>query len=313
MEQTEIQREATTPASVPEFPLAVSSSAPLTARADPVTVPAATGESCPTCSSVIAAAPASSFVYAIGKVEARFPHLSVEKEFAQVIGRSDATGQTDRQALHAALSQPENRYLARQMCWVLSIQGLETYILVPRDPNDLHLLVEALRPVPAPADVDVVVGVKGSLASPEMCNGLIVPIVGFDQIYSFDRTALIKAIPKPENIAAKDFEPAAEELFDRIMLITDNAGATDEHRALNYLAVRYPRIYETAAEAFANNESLTAVNVRPSPLTGSRNVLDVIFSFRHRSTDVVTKYGTRVDLTEEFPFLVSKLGPWYDR
>ena len=33
--------------------------------------------------------------------------------------------------------------------------------------------------------------------------------------------------------------------------MTDNAGATDEHRALNYLAVRYPAIYAKAAEAFA--------------------------------------------------------------
>lgn len=32
----------------------------------------------------------------------------------------------------------------------------------------------------------------------------------------------------------------------RIVQIADNAGATDEHRALNYLVVRYPRIYEKA-------------------------------------------------------------------
>jgi hypothetical protein len=313
MEQEEMREEATTPASGPEGSPVASSAAPLTARADPADMRAPAAESCPTCGAATAGGPVPSFVYAIGRVEARFPHLSLEKELAQVIGRSDAAGQTDREALHAALSQPENRYVARQMCWVLSIQALETYILQPRDPNDLHLLVDALRASPTPADVDVVIGVKGPLASPEMCNGLIVPIIAFDQMYSFDRSALINAIPKPEKIAAKDFTPAAEELFDRIMLITDNAGATDEHRALNYLAVRYPRIYEAAAEAFANNESLTAVDVRPSPLSGTRKVLDVIFSFTHRGTDVVTKYGTRVDLTEEFPFLVSKLGPWYDR
>jgi hypothetical protein len=41
---------------------------------------------------------------------------------------------------------------------------------------------------------------------------------------------LIKAIPKPENTPAEQFGPAAEELFSRIMQMTDNAGATDEHR-----------------------------------------------------------------------------------
>ena len=86
-----------------------------------------------------------------------------------------------------------------------------------------------------------------------MCNGLMVPIVVFDQIYSFDRDTLIKAIPKPEKTSAKEFAPAAEELFDRIMQMTDNAGATDEHRALNYLAVRYQAIYAKAAEYFGQN------------------------------------------------------------
>ena len=46
------------------------------------------------------------------------------------------------------LSKPENRYLLRQLCFVMTIEGLETYILVPRGPADIGLLVEALRPAP---------------------------------------------------------------------------------------------------------------------------------------------------------------------
>jgi hypothetical protein len=217
------------------------------------------------------------YVYALGRIEARFPRPSVEKEFAQATGRADTSGLTDRQALQKVLTQRHNRYLARQLCWVMTIEGLETYLLAPRDPADLDLLVEALRPTPQPWDLDCVIGVKGPIAPPEMCNGLMVPIVVFDQIYSFDRDALIKAIPKPEKTSAKEFAPAAEELFDRIMQMTDNAGATDQHRALNYLAVRYQAIYANAADAFARNASLTAVNVQGSPLSSARNVVDVIF------------------------------------
>jgi hypothetical protein len=253
------------------------------------------------------------FVYAIGRIEARFPRLSVEKEFAQVAARADTTGLTDRQTLQTVLSRPENRYLARQMCWVMTIEGLETYILLPRDPADISLLVEALRANPTPSDLDVVIGAKGPIAPPEACNGLLVPIVVFDQVYSFDREALIGAIPKPEKIPAEEFAPAAEELFDRIMQMTDNAGAMDEHRALNYLAMRYHRIYEAVADAHGRNESLSAVDVLPSPLSGTRRVVDVIFSFTNRSTDVVSKQFVRVDVTEEFPFLVTKLSPYYDR
>jgi hypothetical protein len=66
----------------------------------------------------------------------------------------------------------------------MTIEGLETYILTPRDPADLDLLVEALRPTPSPVDLDCVIGIRGPMAPPEICNGLMVPIVIFDQIYS---------------------------------------------------------------------------------------------------------------------------------
>ena len=255
----------------------------------------------------------TSHVYAIGRVEARFPNLAVEKEFAQATGRADTAGKTDQQTFHAVLSRRENRYLVRQLCWVLTIQGLETYLLVPRDPADIDLLVEAIRPAPGANDIDVVIGLRGPVAPPEMCNGLMIPIVAFDQIYSFDRDALIKAIPRPEKTTAAQFGPAAGELFDRIMQLTDNAGATDEHRALNYLAMRYPAIYTKAAEEFGRDCSLTGVEVRPSPLSATRNIVDVIFSYTNRNTDFTEKFFVRCDVTEEFPFLVNKMSPYYDR
>jgi hypothetical protein len=256
---------------------------------------------------------AVSYVYAIGRVEARFPNLAAEKEFAQATGRTDTAGKTDQQTFHAVLSRRENRYLVRQLCWVLSIQGLETYLLRPRDPADIDLLVEALRPAPSPNDIDVVIGLRGPIAPPQMCNGLMVPIVAFDQIYSFDRNALIQAIPKPETITAEQFGPAAAELFDRIMQLTDNAGATYEHRALNYLAMRYPAIYAKAAEEFGRDFSLTGVEVRPSPLSSTRDIAECIFAYTNRNTDFTEKFFVRCDVTEEFPFLVTRMSPYYDR
>src|SRR5262249_18758000 len=138
---------------------------------------------------------ASTSVYALGRVEPPLPSLALEKEFAQATGRAETAGLTDRQVVPAVLSQRANRYLARQLCYVLTIEGLETYLLQPRDPADLDLLVEAVRPVPRPTDVDVVIGVRGPLAPPELCNGLMVPIVMFNQLYSFDIDALVRGIP----------------------------------------------------------------------------------------------------------------------
>ena len=253
------------------------------------------------------------WIYALGTIGFRFPSISVERELAQAIGRGDAKGLTDPQAFRDALARPENRYLVRQLCWVFSVGHVETYILTPRDPADYGLLVDALRLNPSPMDLDVVIGVRGPVAPPQACNGLQIHLVAFDQLYSFDRESLVKSIPRPDKTTAKEFGPVAEEVLDRILQITRNGGDTDENRALNFLAVRDPAIYARAAEEFAHNNSLTGVDVRPSSLGGMRKIVDVVFSFTNRSTDVVEKFAVGVDVTEEFPFLVSKLSPYYDR
>jgi hypothetical protein len=276
-------------------------------------IPQSGSETCATCGGGSSNAAPPSYVYALGKVEWRFPKQSVEKEFAQATGRTETAGQTDREAIHTVLTQRQNRYLVRQLCWVLTIEGLETYILVPRDPADLDLLVEAVRPAPGPFDIDIIIGMRGSIAPPELCNGLMLPIVVFDQIYSFDRSALIQNIPRPETIPSKQFTQTCEELFERIMQMADNAGTTDEHRALNYCAVRYPVIYAKAAEAYGQSCSLTGMEVRPSTLSSTRKIVDVIFSYTNRNTDFTEKFFVRVDVSEEFPFLVTKLSPYYDR
>jgi hypothetical protein len=303
MEQ-EMKEQAASPASRQAVTVITPS------QGEMVEAPRAPGRPCPTCAGGDVAV---SFVYAIGRVEARFPNLAAEKEFAQATGRTDTAGKTDQQTFHTVLSKRENRYLVRQLCWVLTIHGLETYLLRPRDPADFDLLVEAIRPAPSPNDIDTVIGLRGPISPPEMCNGLMVPIVAFDQIYSFDRDALIKAIPKPEKTTAAQFASAAEELFNRIMQMTDNAGATPEHRALNYLAMRYPAIYAKTAEEFGRDCSLTGVEVRPSSLSSTRNIVDCIFAYTNRNTDFTEKFFVRCDITEEFPFLVTKLSPYYDR
>jgi len=272
---------------------------------------------CATCGSSLGPDPGADaaypYVYAFGRVEPRFPRLDVEKEFAQAVGRADTVNLTDRAALQQVLSQRQNRYLVRQLCWVLTIEGLETYLLQPRDPAELDLLIEALRPAPSPMDIDVVIGRRGPIALPQMCNGLMIPIVIFDQLYSFDRDSFIKSIPRPAKTSAKEYEPMAGTLLDRIMQMADNAGATDEHRALNYCVARYPALYATVADAFGRNFSLRAIDVRPSRLSTTRKILDVILSCANRQTDVIEQYFVRVDVTEEFPFLVTAVSPYFER
>lgn len=261
----------------------------------------------------------AAFVYALGRIEPQFPSLSIEKELDQAVAAGDGDyGRelTERERLSSALRERDNRYLARSLCWVLAIEGLDTYILVPRDPADLDLLVDAYRAEPREDDLDAVIGTLGPIAPPDMCGGIGLPIVVFDQLYSFDRRTLIESIPRPDSVPerrAARFRRVADELFGQLLQVADNAGAIDEHRAINYLMVRYPRIYGVTAELFERNLVFTGVDVTPSALGGARSIVEVVFSYRHRETDVVERQFARVDVTEEFPFLVTKMGPYFDR
>ncbi len=285
----------------------------LTGRSDTPVAPFNQKEAapCPACASRGTPSPAQ-YVYALGRIEPRFPRLSVEKEFAQATGRAETIGLTDRETLHKVLSLRQNRYLIKQLCWVFAIEGMDSYLLQPRDPADLDLLLDAIRPSPHRTGIDVVIGVLGPTAPAEYCNGAMIPIVGFSQLFSFDVESFVKAIPGPKE-GGEAFTKASEELFLRVMQITDNTGSSDDHRALNYLMLRYPAIYAKAAEQFSRDFSLTAVYVKPSSLTSVRKVSEVIFSYTNRTTDFTEKFFVRVDVTEEFPFLVTKLSPYYDR
>lgn len=294
----------------PLDPLAVSEPALTASLPDYVSAAAAPPSPSPSRSSVAEAF----YVYALGSVEPRFPSLGVEREYAQALGRYNTEGKSEAEALQTVLSKRENRYLARQMCWVFSVERLPTYVLVPRDPADLDLLTEAVRSSSSNDDLDVVIGLLGPLAPPEACGGLVLPVVAFDQIYSFSRDELIDAIPLPESEADEEkFRQSAAELLDRFLQVADNAGATDEHRALNYLALRYSQIYANAMEAHRAEKSLSGIEVRPSRLNGSQRVLDVIMYYTHRRTDVTDACFVRVDVSGEFPFLVSKLQSYFER
>lgn len=268
---------------------------------------------CPSCAAGEAAGgEMASYVYAIGALEPRFPSLALEKEFVQATGRAETARLSDGETLRRVLGERRNRYLLRRLCWVMTIQGQETYIVMPSTPEDYDLLLEALRPTRRPTYSDVVIGLRTGLAPPEMCNGLVVPLVSFSQLYSFEVEELIGAIPVPQGTKKEEFAPKAEEMFYRIVQLADNAGATPEHRALNYLLTRYPAIYAMVNGYQARDFALASVDAAPSRLSGVRQVIAVIFSFTHRTTDVTEKQFVRVDVTEEFPFLVTKLQPFFD-
>lgn len=256
------------------------------------------------------------YIYALGTIDYRFPTESVENEVYQAVGRINSEGLSDNEAMAKVLSDSNHRYLARKLCWVFTVSGLETYILKPQDYTDIELLIKALSnrrsslraPLSTQPFADLIIGLRGPLATPETCNGLIVPIVYLTQVYSFEIQELIQSIPRPEKMSETKFTSASQEVFSRIMLSANNTGSNDEHRAMNYLSVRFPGIYEKATEMYGDNFSLYAIESRTSRASiGRRKVIDVIFSYRNRTSTFVEKYYVPVDVTEEFPFIIGPM------
>jgi len=271
------------------------------------------GGSCPTCAQGAENAGPAVNVYALGTLEMRFPSPGVEKEFRQCIAGGNTANLTESAVQHNALR--EFRHLANEVCWVFRIENVDTYVLIPRDNTVLDDFVNAVAPSEKKLDVDVIIGNRGPMAPAEMCNGLVVPIVLVDRIYSFQQPELMGALTKPESLTMTDaeFANSAATLFERIQQMADNVGATDEHRALNYLSVRSERIYALTSEMYGKQCDLTDVQVASSRLSGARKLVDVILSYTNRTTDVAEKYYVRVDVSEKYPFVDKALAQYYDR
>lgn len=265
------------------------------------------------CSTCSGKGPSASvqYVYAIGKIQVRFPSVSIEKEFIHA-SRGEGKPLTDSENIYQVLKNPINRYIARKLCWTLTIGGIETYFLQAIHPTDVEMLIESLNPTPKLGDIDVLIGLLGPIAPSHYCNGMQLPILIFDQIYSFDVDSLIRSIEVPNDISAEDFYRVAEELFLRLLQMTDNSGATDQYRAINFVAVRYPNLYYKTAELNIKNFSLTAIDFKQSRLSGARNILELVFTYNSRADDTMEKFSCRIDVTDEFPFLVTKLQSYFD-
>ena len=72
----------------------------------------------------------ASYVYAIGRVEARFPNLAAEKEYAQVTGRTETAGKTDHPDALSALAEIREQHLLAVEDLVAAIESgnLSSYL-----------------------------------------------------------------------------------------------------------------------------------------------------------------------------------------
>jgi|GEM_PF-1918369 len=257
------------------------------------------------------------YVWAYGRIKSRFTDECINREFKNAVKKVNTNGLDDAQVMYEVLKRPENRYLLRKICWVLQISGIDVYVLLPTDIQDYSLLIEAINPSSSAGEilVDIVIGTRGPIADLSICNCLPLPIVFYDRVYSFNMGQMINGIIE-EIITRRNesralntddenaLRKATADLFTMIVFSAmDNAGGTDEHRAMNYMLTD-PNVYISVKAAFDSDKSLESITARPAEVSGVRKIVDVIFTYRSRKNDAIYQELVRVDVTCEFPFIV---------
>jgi hypothetical protein len=209
------------------------------------------------------------------------------------------------------------RYLARQICWILKVEGQAAYYLVLRDYEDLIDLVNCLEH-PEGDDLDLFVGTS-PLEPVDLCPGLSLPVVTVDQICSFKKERILEWCGSSSKTAPKKGEKRGQgsadgdgdRLFRMLVRSADNFGDKDKWRALNFLAVHYKPLYEKYSE-LSHSYDLIGIVVIPSRLSRDRRIVDPVISFRERETAIVRKFFVRVDVNYLFPMIITPLSEYFD-
>ena len=131
-----------------------------------------------------------------GSVDIRFPDPSISEELQGVAGNiKQKANQELRDWYRQVLKESHARYVARQLCWVLTIEGLPAYYLALRDLNDLIDLITCLSR-PRDEDLCLFVG-SSSLAPVEALPGIRLPVLNVEQLSCFEKPDIIKWFDLP--------------------------------------------------------------------------------------------------------------------
>jgi hypothetical protein len=255
---------------------------------------------------------AEQFAYAIGHLDIRFPTLGIEREYQQrERALRDVEGKPRLVRIRAVLEK--NPHIALRVGWILQIQGSPAYALSPASGALKNDFFNALALSHESDAICVAIGRVGPFTTPASFGGLLLPMLGVDQLYSFPMNEWADSLHKTaspalesKKIQPEHFHSIAREMFHDIVSMPENTGVSDGHRALNYLLVQHPGIFVAAAER--QGHVLDRIETRILQASAARRHVAVILTFLERATGVPERLYCSVDVTEEWPFLVSASG-----
>lgn len=251
------------------------------------------------------------YVYAVGELVTRFPSPDVEKEYDQVATAMNVASVYDVLKQSSVMGSLEDRgadnaYLAREMDWVFTINGMEAYQVEPHTLIELGNMVEAINPK-AKGKYQVLIGTQDPLT--DTGNGL--PWVTCNRIFHFDPDAFGGQVAaRATEVGATVDKKTATDFFAQLLQFVKNPGNSDNNRAINYLALNYVDFYIKKAEMDAAGKPFVGLTTQASAMSGGRTLIDVLLSFNDRKYGTIERFYCTVDVTGQFPFLSAKLQPY---
>jgi hypothetical protein len=278
--------------------------------AEAITPPAASekaGTPCPECAS--RAHQPEQYVYAIGRLDVRFPSLGIEREFQQrERALSDLQNKSRNVRIRAVLEK--NAHLALRVGYVFLVGGNPVFALTPTMGALKEAFFDALTHSHETDHFCVLIGRVGPLVNAAAFGGLLLSLVSVDQLYPFsgaEWTAGLTKVAQPaldsRKLEAAAFHAIAKNIFSEVSSMPENMGTSDGHRALNYLLVQHPGMFLAATER--RNHVLDHIDTRVIHTVGGRRHVAVILIFLDRGTGVPERLYCTVDVTEEWPFIAS--------
>jgi hypothetical protein len=271
------------------------------------------GHMCSECAAKMGAAQRTEqYVYAIGRLDVRFPSIGIEREYQQ---RERALADLPQQPRNARILAvlEKNPHLALRVTYVLQIGGTPVFALTPGSGSLKDAFFKALGNAHDTNHSAVVIGRTGGFTNPGATGGLLLSTVSVDQLYVFSASEWAENLAKTSahvlqsrKVDAGHFRTVSQGIFRDVIAMPENMGVSDGHRALNYLLVQHPGMFLAAAER--SGHVLDRIETRLMQTVAGRRHVAVILNFLERTTGVPERVYTTVDVTEEWPFVASAEG-----
>lgn len=244
--------------------------------------------------------------YVFGKLRVQFPTESVQREFNR-IARLPGEKELDATSAKQLLSEDVNFDLAHDLDWILTVDGKDHYLLQARSDMELKQMIQSLVMTPGEIAYHVVTGVIGNNVT--LQSGQSLPTLRCDYLMAFTFKEFVNRICQETNIE----EALAMDMFEKLLLISNNPGRNVNDIALNYSMLNCMDVYQFAGQlAEHGSDSSKSYNfigteVVPAKIQGQKQLVDVIYKYRMRGSDQVILRACQVDVSHEYPYITRPL------